>query len=230
MALHGPNERGTWLAAKLNTPLRMAIFVLFVAGMAYVLAFAGDLFYLSPQIAAMLWPANAFQLAVMLLLPRKMWPLLIAAHLTGELLHGFQIHLTPLMAEIFPLADVVTFIIAGLGLCHVFGGIPCLDSFKAFAKYFLIAVMLAPIASALVGGFGTPGLYWRSFQIWFLLNALTFLILGPAIFGWLRPLPSWTRENVHWKLEGAALFGVLVLRGFLILFSPWRPSPPTLLY
>ena len=218
------------MAAKLDSRLRMACLAVFVAGMGYALAFAGDLFSLSPKIPAVLWPANAFQIALMLLLPRKTWPLLITAHAVGGVIHGFQIHLTALMTILFTLADVVVFLIAGFGLSHAFGGIPRLDSFKAFAKYFLIAVLLAPAVSALVSGFGTPGLYWISCRIWFLLNALTFLTIAPAIFGWLSPVPEWVRENPHWRLEAGAQLGALFLLGYIIFLSPWRVTSPALLY
>jgi integral membrane sensor domain MASE1 len=198
--------------------------------MAYGLAFAGDLFSLSPKIAAVLWPANAFQIAVMLLLPRRTWPLLIAAHVVGGVIHGFQIHLTALMTVMFTLADVVVFLIAGFGLSHVFDGIPRLDSFKGLAEYFLIAVLLAPAVSAFVSGFGTPGLYWISCRIWFLLNALTFLTMGPAIFGWLSPMPESARNNPRWWLEAFAHLSVLVLLGYAIFLSPWKVTSPALLY
>jgi signal transduction histidine kinase len=224
------NEMGAWITAKLNSRLRMAGFALFVAAMAYALAFAGDLFSLSPKIAAVHWPANAFQIAVMLLLPRRTWPLLIAAHVVGGIVHGFQIHLTTLMTVMFTLADVVVFLVAGFGLSRVFDGIPRLDSLKALAKYFLVAVLLAPAISAFVSGFGTPGLYWTSCRIWFLLNALTFLTFGPAIFGWLSPLPEWTRTDSRWWLEAGAQLGALLLLGYFIVLSPWRVSSPALLY
>ena len=230
MAVPHQNDRKTWLTAKLNTPLRMALFALFVAVMSYLLAFAGDLFYQSPQIAALLWPSNVFQVAVMLLLPRRVWPLLIAAHVVGGLLHGFQIHLTVLMMVAYTLADVVMFIVASSCLDYVFGGIPNLDSFKTFVKFFLIAVLLAPAVSAFVAGFGTSGPYWLHWRIWFLLNALTFVSFGTAIFGWLRPLPAWTRGKAHWQLEAAALFGVLVLREILVYFVHWHVIPLVLVY
>ena len=223
-------ERDTWLAAKLNTPLRLALFAVFVAAMAYLLAFIGDLFYQSPQIAALLWPSNAFQVAVMLLLPRRTWPLLIAAHVAGGLLHGFQIHLTVLMALVYTMADVVIFIVAALGLDHVFGGVPSLDGYKAFLKYFLIAVLLAPAVSAFVAGFACAGPYWLHWRIWFLLNALTFLTFGTAIFGWLRPLPVWARKNANLRLEAAVLFAALLLREILAYFVHWRVFPLALLY
>jgi len=224
------NKRAAWITTKLNSRLHMGGFALFVALMAYALAFAGDLFSLSPKIAAVLWPANAFQVAVMLLLPRRTWPLLITAHVVGGMIHGFQIHLTPLMTVMFTLADVVIFVIAGYGLSREFDGIPRLDSFKAFAKYFLIAVLLAPGISALVSGFGTPGLYWTSCRIWFLLNALTLLTIAPAIFGWLSPLPDWTRQNPHWRLEASAQLSVVLLLGYIIFLSPWRVTSPEMFY
>lgn len=230
MAFPVENKRAAWITTKLNSRLRMGALALFVAFMAYALAFAGDLFSLSPKIAAVLWPANAFQIAVMLLLPRKTWPLLITAHVVGGMIHGFQIHLTPLMTVMFTLADVVIFIIAASGLSREFGGIPRLDSFKAFAKYVLIAVLLAPAISAFVSGFGTPGLYWISCRIWFLLNALTFLTIGPAIFGWLSPLPDWARQNPYWRLEASAQLSVILLLGYIIFLSPWRVTSPALFY
>jgi signal transduction histidine kinase len=230
VALPVENKEAGWITAKLNSPLRMAGLALFVTFMAYILAFAGDLFSLSPKIAAVLWPANAFQIAVMLLLPRRTWPLLITAHAVGGIIHGFQIHLTALMTIMFTLADVVVFLVAGFGLSRVFDGIPRLDSAKALAKYFLIAVLLAPAISAFVSGLGTPGLYWTSCRIWFLLNALTFLTFGPAIFGWLSPLPEWTRKDSHWWLEAGAQLGTLLLLGYIIFLSAWRVTSPALLY
>ena len=127
MAFPVENKRAAWITTRLNSRLHMGVFALFVAFMAYALAFAGDLFSLSPKIAAVLWPANAFQVAVMLLLPRRTWPLLITAHVVGGMIHGFQIHLTPLMTVMFTLADVVIFVIAGYGLSREFDGIPRLD-------------------------------------------------------------------------------------------------------
>jgi signal transduction histidine kinase len=224
------NELGARITAKLDSRLRLAGMAVFVVGMGYALAFAGDLFSLSPQIPAVLWPANAFQIALMLLLPRKTWPLLITAHAVGGIIHGYQIHLTALMTIVFTLADVVVFLIAGYGLSHKFDGIPRLHSFKALANYVFIAVLLAPAVSALVSGFGTPHLYWTSCRIWFLLNALTFLTIAPAIFGWLSPVSDWIRENPKWRLEAAAQFGALLLLGYVIFLGPWKVISTELLY
>ena len=81
-----------------------------------------------------------------------------------------------------------------------------------------------------MSGFGTPGLYWISCRIWFLLNALSFLTFGPAIFGWLSPLPELDSPDSHWRLEAAAQFGALVLLGYIIFLSRWRVISPALLY
>lgn len=229
MAIPIENELGGRIEAKLDSPLRMAGLAVLVAGAGYALAFAGDLFSLSHRIPAVLWPANAFQIALMLLLPRRTWPMLISAHAVGGLIHGFQIHLTALMTIMFTLADVVVFLIAGFGLGHAFGSIPRLDSIRALAKYFFIAVVLAPGTSAFLSGFGTPDAYWTSCRIWFLLNALTFLTLAPAIFSWVSPVPEWIRENPRWVEAGAQL-GVLCLLGYIIFLSPWKVNSPALVY
>jgi len=217
-------------AAKPNSALRTAGLALFVAVMAYALAFAGDLFSLSPKIPAVLWPANPFQIAVMRIVPRKVWPLLIIAHAIGGIIHGFQIHITVLMTLIFTLADVVVFVVAGWGLDAVFDGIPQLDSSRAFARYSLIAVLFAPAVSAIVSGFGTPGLYWLTCWIWFLLNAVSFLVFGPAMFSWLSLLLARTRISVRRWLEAAALLSALLLLGCFIYFLPSVATPSALLY
>jgi len=96
------NKRAAWITTKLNSRLHMGGFALFVALMAYALAFAGDLFSLSPKIAAVLWPANAFQVAVMLLLPRRTWPLLITAHVVGGMIPLGILSIQALRGRIMP--------------------------------------------------------------------------------------------------------------------------------
>jgi PAS domain S-box-containing protein len=58
------------------------------------------------------------------------------------------------------------------------------DSFRAFGKYFLIAVVLAPACTAFAGAASpliSPPDFWTKWQIWFLADALASLILTPFI-------------------------------------------------
>jgi signal transduction histidine kinase len=81
-----------------------------------------------------------------------------------------------------------------------------------------------------LSGFGTPGLYWLTCRIWFLLNAVSFLVFGPAMFGWLSPRPTWKHKRRHWWLEAALLLTALVLLGCATFFTQLEATPSALLY
>ncbi|HZF16152.1 MAG TPA: PAS domain S-box protein [Steroidobacteraceae bacterium] len=76
------------------------------------------------------------------------------------------------------------------------------QSVRDFGLYCLAAVLLVPIASALVGAASRHALgfeYWLSAEQWFLGNALTSLIVTPFLFYWvLRPVDPRTVTEGRW--------------------------------
>jgi hypothetical protein len=79
-------------------------------------------------------------------LPRKIWPAVLIAGLSGFALYDVQESL-PIRAIILLLvADAIEILIATLGVRYVFGGVPRLNSVKSLAKYSIFTMILAPIS------------------------------------------------------------------------------------
>ena len=123
------------------------ILVCLVAIMSYLVATLGGILVLRPQMVWPLWPGCAFLIAVLLVVPRKIWPILITAGLAGFVLYDLQAGLTLRSTTLFILSDTLEVLIAALGVSYSFKGVPRLNSVKSLAKYSLFAVVLAPVSS-----------------------------------------------------------------------------------
>jgi integral membrane sensor domain MASE1 len=72
-----PN-RSSWSGANLNSPWRKAILVCFVATLSYGAAKLGGMLT-GPQADWPLWLGNVLLVSVLLLMPRRIWPIVIVA-------------------------------------------------------------------------------------------------------------------------------------------------------
>jgi PAS domain S-box-containing protein len=177
-----------------------------------------------------LWPGCALLVAVLLLLPRGIWPILIAAGLAGFVLYDLQTGLTLRSTTLLILADAVEILIASLGVSYFCGGLPPLNSVASLARYSLLAVLLAPMAAAFISTSASSGSYWIRWRIGFFTEALALLTLTPAIWAWVRTKQAWVRESRTFYFEGATLVAGLTLLGYVALAAPMRSSPPVPLY
>src|SRR5215475_8490375 len=73
----------------------------------YLAAELGGLLVLRPQMIWPLWPGCAFLVAVLLLVPRKTWPIFLTAGLAGFILYDLQTGLAIRFFALLILADVV---------------------------------------------------------------------------------------------------------------------------
>src|SRR6516162_2825642 len=87
----GPNRSSR---TNLNPPWRTAVLVCFVAILSYWAARLGGMLITGPQTEWPLWLGNAFLVSVLLLVPRRMWPILIAAAFAAFALNDIQAGLT----------------------------------------------------------------------------------------------------------------------------------------
>ena len=136
---------------------------------------------LRPQMVWPLWPGCALLVAVLLLLPRGIWPILIAAGLAGFVLYDLQEGLTLRSIALLTLANTVEILIASLGVSYFCPSLPCLNSVASLARYSFLAVILAPMAAAFVSTSAFSGNYWIRWRIAFFTEALALLTLTPAI-------------------------------------------------
>jgi integral membrane sensor domain MASE1 len=66
------------------------------------------------------------------------------------------------------------------------GGLRAFDSLRKLITYIIVAVVFAPFISAFVAGFADAiENYWFYWRVWFLSEALTYLMLAPAILTWI---------------------------------------------
>lgn len=225
----GPS-RPSWNIAKLDSRVCTVILVCLVAIMCYEATRLAYALRIPSDYIASFWPATPFLVAMLLLAPRGIWPAIIAAGL-GAMALGDLENGVPIGSIIwFSLGDLAAVLGATLGISRLFKGVPHLSSVKTLAQYLVVAVILAPFASALLGATGSlPGGYWLQWRLWFFSDALAFLTVTPAILNWVREGRTWARRS-HNYLEFAALMTSLVLFGYLAFMGTGRREPPALLY
>ena len=109
-----------------------------VAFFGYFTARLGDALVLRPQMVWPLWPGCALLIAILLMLPQKMWPLIMAAGFTGFIVYDLQLGLSLRTTALLILADTVEVLIAALGVSYSFNDLPRLDSINALARFSLL--------------------------------------------------------------------------------------------
>ncbi len=176
-----------------------------------------------------LWLGNVLLASVLLLVPRRMWPALLAAGLAGFFVFDLQAG-EPIRSIVwFIFSTTLEVLTAVLCLSFSFDGVPRLNSAKALAKYCFFAVFLAPFAGAFPGAFSTSGHYWVSWKLAFFSEAIGFLTLMPAILGWAREIRLWAQKPRAYYMEATALLLALVIFANFA-FASTGSSHPALLY
>jgi PAS domain-containing protein len=218
------------LSWKLVSPLPIAIVACLVGIACFQLDKLVSVLGIPPEHIASFWPATPFLVAVLLLVPRKIWPLLIAAGLGALALADLK-NGVPIGFELWiTLGNLVDVLVATLGLTYLFKGAPRLNSPANLAKYFAVAVISAPLASSLVGAVGSvPGGYWLQWRLWSFADALAFLTVTPAILSWAQEGRAWVRKPRNY-LELAALLTSLVLFAYRAFMGAGQEDSPALLY
>src|SRR5271154_1819867 len=215
-------------AFNVDSPLGTTVWVTLVAVLSYLAAKLSGTVEMRPQLDWPLWLGNVLLVSILLLVPRRIWPILMVAAFAAFTLYDFQSGLTTRTTTLLIFSDLVEVLTAALGLSYAFRGVPQLDSVKALAKYAFFAVFLAPFAGAFFGALASSGGYWTSWRISFLSEALAFLTLLPAILGCVSQRNSWARESLAYHFEMAALLFCLVVLGYLTFVSPWAVIAPAL--
>ena len=222
-------RRPLWNAANLNPPFRIAALACLVATVSYLAAKLGTTVVIRDTLEWPLWPGNILLVSALLYLPRRIWPIIIAAALVTFSIYDLRLGISIRSIIFFQLSDVAEILTAALGLSYCFGGVPQLDSGKALVKYSFFAVLLAPFAGAFFSALTTRGDYWRSWRIAFLSQALGYLTLIPAISGWVSKRSDWTHASSSRYLEASALLAGLAVLGYYSFVSPSTIIAPVLI-
>jgi len=167
---------------------------------------------------------------MLLLVPRRMWPILFAAAFAAYIVNDIQGGLSIRSIGLLVLSDSVEVLTAALCLSYAFGGVPRLDSVRALAKFSLFAVIVTPCVAAFFAALITTGDKWASWRISFFSEAIVYLTLMPAILGWFSKGPARDEKSRAYYLEAAALIAGLTVFGYLAFAAPGRYSSGVLLY
>jgi PAS domain S-box-containing protein len=225
----GPRHR-SWNVLNLNSQLWTAILVCLVVTLCYLASRLGGALVLGPQMLSPLWPGCALLVSVLLLTPRRTWPILIVAAFATFAFYDLRAGVPISSIVRLLLADAVEVLTAAFCLRYFFDGVPWLNSVRALAKYSFFAVCLAPMAGAFVGAFAIGPNYWTNWKISFFSEALAFLTLVPAILGWAGSEPRGNQKTRAYYPEATALIVTLLLLGYFTFVAPENSSTPALLY
>ena len=228
--MNSVRDRLSWSKTNLNSPLHSTILVCLVASLSYLTARLGGLLVVRPQMLWALWPGCALLVAVLLLTPRRLWPILLAAGLAGFVLYDAQAGLALRPTVILIVSDAVEVLVAALGVSYFLSGPVRLNSVSSLARYSLFAVVLAPLTAAFIATAAFSGNYWIRWRIGFFTEALALLTVTPAILSWASVGQTWARKPRAFYLEATALIAGLGILGYVAFAAPEQISSPILLY
>jgi PAS domain S-box-containing protein len=228
--MESTQNRPAWKIPDLDSPFSAVILACLVAVVCYLAGRAASSLVVPPEHFAVYWPATPFLVAVLVLTPRRIWPVLIPAGLGAMSLYDFETGVPIGSIIFFSLGNLTAVLVAALGISHLFRDKPHLNSVRTLGKYSVVGVIAAPFVSAFLGAIPSArGGYWLQWRLWFFSDALAFLTVTPAILNWVREGWEWSRKPRNY-LELAALMISLLFLGYFALIDSGRWGEPALLY
>jgi PAS domain S-box-containing protein len=210
------NELRTWLGFEL------AFYVAYRVGMGF-----------TQVSAAPFWFPDSVLLCALLLTPPRHWWWYVLGTLPVRLL-GAPAGVPHWFLLTTFVIDAAKNLVLALALRRALGVPTRLATVRSFAGYCLMAVIAVPALSAVAGAAARTGLgyaFWPTWQQWFIGNALSYLVVTPALFYLLTSF-RWPLRISDSKLkEFVVLAGCLLLSAYLALGAGENGLfPPRLLY
>jgi PAS domain S-box-containing protein len=213
--------------------MRLTLKVLLVGFICHFSTEIGFAHKFPPHYISPLWPTSAILFSVLVATPiRHWWAYTLAAYFTSvvnDARAGF-----PVSALLFVAAGIIEIFIAAVGVRRFAGGLSAFDSLRSIVAYIIVAVILAPSISAFVAAFaGAIENYWFYWRVWFLSEALAYLMLAPAILTWIAGLRAAFKTISVARCIEACLIGCGLLAISVRVFN-WpaagESSVPALVY
>ena len=173
-------------------------------------------FVVPPAALPTVWPASGMLLAALLLAPSPAWPLLLISAGIAMGLAQLWVGTSLLVSLALTLAHLAEALLAAT-LVRRWSAAPLtmtrlrdlvgLVAIAAVASNALTALLGATVVSA---SFGAP--FWQSWQIWFIADGMSMLLLTPLALRWLGPARPALRQLSRRRVaEAAALATALLL-------------------
>ena len=137
------------------------------------------------------YPPSGVDVAVLLLIARRRWPVAIAAMAVSEVAVDVQHHLTLAVALASALANVVE-PVTGASLVRWFGAgrRPDLGTRQGLGRFVLGAAVLGPVAGGLIGAsvaWASQGGWWPGLVLqWWAGDGIAALVIGGTVLLWAQ--------------------------------------------
>jgi len=184
----------------------------------------------NPQTVWPLWPGCAILVTGLLLVPFRVWPLLIPLSFAAFTLADLQAGVPLSSIAWFIPGNTIEVLISAIGLRYCFEGLPRLNSVRALAMYSFFAVVLGPFAGAFLSARGVARDYWMGWRVVFLSEVLAFVTITPALLSWLSEGRLLMGKSRARHLEGVLLIAGLILVSYIAFTVPQNRRLPALLY
>jgi PAS domain S-box-containing protein len=229
--MEGKNIGSRRNIANLNLRFHTLFLSCLLAAACYAAARLGGILIITgPQSLWPLWPGCALLVAVLLLSPRRIWPILLPAGLAGFVVYDLQAGVSVPDIAWLILADILEILVVAWGVSYALNGVPRLNSLKSLAKYSLFTLILGPLVVSTIGVHGLNGNPWISWRISFQSEGLAFLTLTPAILGLVAHARAVAQASRTRYLEAIVLISATISLSYFIFISLEKSPPPQLLY
>jgi len=199
--------------AGIRPPLVRAVLGFGIFELAFLIAYRfGQAF--DPVVSAPFWFPDSVLLCGLLCAPRRWWWLLLLGTLPIRLAVEASSGTPSWFLGACYLNDCAKAVLGAWLLRRYMRDPIRLSNLRELGTYLLVAVLLLPVASALLGATARAALghsYWASFEQWLLGDALANLILTPILYYWiLRPPNPATFTNSRVIEAGLLAIGLLM--------------------
>jgi len=175
---------------------------------AYLAAYWASRFF-AQRTGTRLWLPDSIFLCALLLAPRKKWWLYVLATLPLRFVPIVRPHAATWFLCLTWLNDMAKGLLVAHLLRYTTGTPVRFNNVRKYAAYVGIAVLLAPLLSAVLGALLRHAAlrhpFWPAFGQWFLGDALASLVVTPALLLWLareyRTLRPRLFETVVWTFS-----------------------------
>jgi PAS domain S-box-containing protein len=204
-----------------NIPIRHAISVAaFVSVGYYLTAKIGFAFALQPGSVSTLWMPNAIVLAGLLLVPPRLWWIIVVGAFPGHLAAELQSGVPFTMVLSWFISNTFQALVGAVGVNYFLKGRLRFDSFHKLAVFLVMAASLAPflasfldLALLTLNGWAPPS-FWQAWRVRFLSNVLATMTLVPVIITWANNGFKDVLRVSFWRaLEAVSLVAGLFLVG-----------------
>jgi PAS domain S-box-containing protein len=187
----------------------------------YFAALLGYLLTLRPAGVVFLWPPSGLVLGALVLLDRRLWPVVLAGSTLGNAAADFQHGASNGLALAGAVVNALEQVLAATVVLRVSGRDMRFATLRDVGALVLGAAVLSNALTAVLGSLVLRGythaLFWRAWFNWWAGDGMGMLVLAPVVLTLTHAVRSRRRPSLSMVLEGALVLGAIVAIASLLL-------------